>query len=102
MLKSTLLHEIDIHLYRHVLVKGQWGKTTLGVAVNEVEAYDAELRNPFGLSQSELRRIRQDRDDYYNQLDSFYKKRIDSFKYQIVTCKDNGTCAPPPPQRFSR
>lgn len=83
MLASTVYHE-SFHVAQ--LMKGNWGRPgSIGYNVNEVEAYDAELRDAakFGLTSSEIGLIKTNRQPFYDALDALYKARVDNHKYIV-------------------
>lgn len=80
-LASTLEHEL-MHAQQ---AKDRWYPGPQGAAINEVEAYDLEIRNAAknGLSRSELADIKSRRKDYYDALSSDIQKRVDSGDYTL-------------------
>jgi len=81
-LASTIAHEVEVHVNRQA-VAGQWYTDPEGAALQEVEAYDYEIRNPvrFGLSPAEVGELRERRQFYYQWLSAAYQTKADAGDY---------------------
>ena len=82
-LGSALGHEIEIH-FQEQAQRGFWFTDGQGTNVQEVQAYDYELRNAgrFGLTATEIRTIREDyRLPYFNGLTMENKISVSSGNY---------------------
>jgi len=84
LLGTTLAHEIEVHLNIQA-AGGTWHKSSMGRNLNEVQAWDYELKNSsrFGLSSDQISEIQQARTDYYNQLNSYYQQRVNAGNYAM-------------------
>jgi hypothetical protein len=81
-LASSIGHEV---LHAEQARDGRWNNSKQGVAMNEVEAYDWEIRNAdrFGLSDAEKATINRRRDTKYSRLNFINKARADAGIYTI-------------------
>jgi hypothetical protein len=72
LLGSTLAHEIEVHLNIQA-DGGIWYVSSMGRNLNEVQAWDYELKNSrrFGLSPNKVAIIVQTRMNYYNMFSPF-------------------------------
>ncbi len=79
-LASTIGHEA-VHTQQEA--GGRLINTPQGIQMNEVEAYDWEIKNADanGLNDIEKRTINRRRDSHYNKLDSANQKRVDDGNY---------------------
>ena len=76
-LASTIGHEVEIHVNQQAM-KGRWWTDTQGTAIQEVQAYQYEIRSAlrFGVSVSEYQLIRTGyMPHYYNTLNSPNRRR---------------------------
>jgi hypothetical protein len=82
-LASTKIHEILGHGSQ--AAAGNWYTDDKGTAIQEIQAYDEELKHAkdIGLSDAEIDRIKKDREDFYNQLNEANKKKVDSGDYLL-------------------
>jgi hypothetical protein len=85
-LLSTVFHEDVVHVEQ--ARSGNWGRAgTKGENVNEVEAYDAELRQAqrLGLSQEDISGLRASRAQYYDSLcGTSYQTQVDMGDYSVA------------------
>lgn len=83
-LLSTIMHErVHIQQFR----TGNWGSGAIGEAVNELEAYDLELREArrLGLTAPEIAAIVNDRAPFFDAVkDTVYEDRIAAGNYQLL------------------
>lgn len=81
-LASSIGHEA---LHAEQIRDGRFNDTSQGVAMNEVEAYDWEIRNAdrFGLSEAEKATINRRRDTKYGRLSDDNKARADQGNYTV-------------------
>jgi hypothetical protein len=83
-LGSTIAHEVEVHVNRQI-AKGIHDPPSdeQGTLIQEVEAYDYELLNKdrFGLSDDELKLLKQRRASYYRRLEWENRKRVDEASY---------------------
>jgi hypothetical protein len=94
-LASTKYHEIVAHGGQ--AATDRWYTDAKGDNINEVEAYDAELRDTAknGLSREEIDDLKKRREEYYNNLDAANKAKIDKEKtdelpYQLALLPADG------------
>lgn len=90
-LASTKLHEIGGHGAQAADQKG-WGEDDKGHGLNEIEAYDLELRyaETFGLSEDEIAELKRRRQGYYDQLNDANKAKIDGGDYKVAFAAPTG------------
>jgi hypothetical protein len=83
-LASTKIHEIMGHGSQ--AAAGNWYTDDKGTAIQEVEAYDEELKHAkdIGLSEAEIDRIKKDRQHFYDQLNEANKKKVDKGDYKLA------------------
>lgn len=81
-LASSIGHEV---LHAEQARDGRWNNSKQGVAMNEVEAYDWEIRNAdrFGLTDTEKATINRRRDTKYSRLNLINKAFADAGIYTI-------------------
>jgi hypothetical protein len=81
-LASTIQHEL-VHVKQDV--ENRWYEGDQGWAMNEVEAYDHEIKNAYkkGLNEGERMELIQRRNNWYNQLNKHNKKRADNGLYSL-------------------
>lgn len=81
-LASSIGHEA---LHAEQIRDGRFNDTSQGVAMNEVEAYDWEIKNAdrFGLSEAEKATINRRRDTKYDRLSDDNKVRADQGNYTV-------------------
>ncbi len=77
-LGSTIGHEAEVHAGQQA-AENKWYLGKQGTAMQEVQAYDYELKNAprYGLSQDEIGDTIRRRDDYYNDLSDANKASVD-------------------------
>ncbi|HLG18043.1 MAG TPA: hypothetical protein VJH03_26615 [Blastocatellia bacterium] len=83
-LASTKIHEIGGHGAQ--AADGKWYTDDKGAAINEIEAYDLEIKNAetTGLSKGEIDELKKRRQEWYDQLNEANKKKIDKGDYTLV------------------
>jgi len=83
-LGSTLGHEIEVHIQEQAL-KGNWWVDEQGTAMQEVQAYDYELKNAerYGLTKEEIKELRWARKDYYLDLNDENKALVSKNDYSV-------------------
>ncbi len=81
-LASSIGHEA---IHADQAKEGRWYTDDEGTALNEVEAYDWELRNAKanGLSDAEVKEIESRRQSWYDQLSPDVQKRVDKGDYTM-------------------
>ncbi len=100
-LATTKYHEIVMHGGQAADSPSRWLPGAKGIAINEVEAYDGELKKAaeHGLSPTQIEEIKKRRQEYYDSLDAANKARIDSLKnagapYTMALAPATGTSKP--------
>jgi hypothetical protein len=80
-LASSIQHEL-VHVQQ---IKDRWYLGPQGTAINEIEAYDLEIRNAEqnALTDDQIKDLQKRRKDYYDLLDEENKKRIDNGDYTL-------------------
>ncbi len=84
-LASSLGHEIEVHVTRQVAPGIDYPPGDAeGTAIQEVEAYDYELRNKdrFHLSPGDVRLLEQRRRTFYERLQPENRRRVDAGVYR--------------------
>ena len=83
-LASTKIHEIMGHGSQ--AAAGNWYEDDKGTAIQEIEAYDEELKHAkdIGLSDAEIDRIKKDRQEFYDQLNKANQKKVDKGDYKLA------------------
>ncbi len=86
-LASTELHEMVAH--GDQAAQGRWYEDPQGSALNEVEAYDLELRNAAvtGLTKAEIAKLQEARQEEYDELSAANKQRADRGDYTLTEDK---------------
>ncbi|HJX83946.1 MAG TPA: hypothetical protein VJ723_06350, partial [Candidatus Angelobacter sp.] len=87
-LASTKLHEIVGHGGQ--AASDRWYEDPKGNAINEIEAYDLEIKNAdkTGLSKDEIEELKKRRKEYYDTLSEANQNKVDKGDYTL-------TLAPP-------
>ncbi len=83
-LASTKIHEIGGHGAQ--AARDDWAEDDKGHIINEVEAYDLEIKfaETTGLSEAEIKELKKRRQAYYDQLNEANKKQIDEGNYTVA------------------
>ena len=85
-LGSTIAHEIEVHVDRQIARGVHYPPSNEeGTLIQEVEAYDHELAGTdrFGLSQDEIRSLKQRRAGFYRVLRWENRRRVDEGTYAL-------------------
>lgn len=85
-LASTKSHEIVGHGGQAADSPSRWYLDPKGANINEVEAYDLEIKQAQqnGLSQAEIDELKKRRKSYYDSLDAANRAKVDSQKYTLA------------------
>jgi hypothetical protein len=84
-LASSLAHEIEVHVNRQLAPGIDYPPGDAeGTAIQEVEAYDYELRNKdrFGLAPGDVRLLQRRRRRFYERLAPENRRRVDAGVYR--------------------
>jgi hypothetical protein len=84
-LASSLAHEIEVHVNRQLAPGTDYpAGDAEGTAIQEVEAYDYELRNKdrFGLDPGDVRLLQRRRRSFYERLAPEDRRRVDAGVYR--------------------
>ncbi len=83
-LASSKIHEIMGHGGQ--AAGGTWYTDDKGTAINEIEAYDLEIKNAetTGLSKGEIDELKKRRKDWYDKLNEANKKKVDKGDYTMA------------------
>lgn len=89
-LGSTLGHESEIHINQQ-LEKGNWYTGDQGTALQEVQAYQYEIKNAkrFGTSKKDLKELKQRRKSHMDVLSDDYRARARAGKYTMKPGEEN-------------
>ncbi len=87
-LLATVIGHEHVHAQQ---AADRWYRGTQGTELNEVEAYDWELKNAgrFNLTKAEIADIQQRRDKHYNKLNADNKKIVDGGSFVLPAGKTN-------------
>lgn len=89
-LASSKMHEIMGHGSQ--AAAGNWYEDDKGTAIQEVEAYDVELKNAerTGISQGEIDELKKRRKEWYDQLNEANQKKVDKGDYTLALLPPTG------------
>lgn len=90
-LASTKLHEIVGHGGQ--AASDHWYRSDKGNALNEIEAYDLEIKNAetTGLSKDEIDELKKRRQEYYDELSDANKAKVDKGNYVLALAPAAGS-----------